>query len=199
MVDLANYDNRTYDPQRGLWMQAAWFFFGLPLLRCRILPFSGVRTWVLRLFGAKIGTGVVIRPGVRVKYPWLLSIGDHSWLGEDCWIDNLVLVTIGSNACLSQGCYLCTGNHNWADVGFTLITKPITVCDGAWVGARALVAPGLTVGECAILTAGSVGKKDIPPYEIHDGNPAHFVKKRRFANAEVHGWTPAPRPVGAPR
>lgn len=182
MVDLADYQNRSYSPNRSKWIQAAWFFAGLPLLRCSILPFSSVRRFLLRLFGAHIGVGVVIKPGVRVKYPWLFAVGDHTWLGEDCWVDNLVQVTVGKNACLSQGAYLCTGNHDWSDIHFGLIVKPIAIHDGAWVGAHAIVAPGVTLGQCSILTAGSVASSDIPPFHIYTGNPAKLSRIRHFRN-----------------
>ena len=178
MTDLSQFDNSWYSPGRGLFLQILWFFCGAPLLRCSILPFSSVRRVLLRLFGARVGAGVVIKPGVRVKYPWHLSIEHHSWIGEDCWIDNLTGVSIGPNACVSQDAYLCTGNHDWSDPAFGLIVKTISIGDGAWVGARALIAPGVSLGEGAVAAAGSVVTHDIPAYEIHVGNPARFTRKR---------------------
>jgi putative colanic acid biosynthesis acetyltransferase WcaF len=133
---------------------------------------------LLRLFGARIGCGVVIKPGVRVKFPWRLRIGNHSWIGESVWLDDLCEISIGSNCCISQGAYLCTGNHDWSDPSFRLILKPIVLCDGAWVGAHAIVCPGVTLGEQAVATAGSVVTKDIPPLEIHAGNPAAVTRRR---------------------
>lgn len=177
-VQLSTYSNAWYQPGRPLGWQMAWFFLGLPLLRSAFLPGSGIRAWLLRLFGATLGEGVVIKPGVRVKYPWQLHIGSHSWIGEDCWIDNLAPVHIGSDACLSQGSYLCTGNHDWSDPSFGLLPKSIGIKDGAWVGARTTVCPGVTLHECAVLAAGSVASRDIPPYEIHAGNPARFIRQR---------------------
>src|SRR5215831_12221797 len=111
VIDLSKYKH-SYHPGRPWIVCAAWFLVGLPLLRCSVLPSSGLRRWLLRLFGAEIGEGAVIKPGVRVKYPWLLRIGRHCWIGEDCWIDNLAQVSLGSNVCLSQGAYLCTGSHD---------------------------------------------------------------------------------------
>lgn len=178
MIDLAHYDRRSYDPSQPVWVQAAWFLVGLPILRCSILPLSSVRRWILGIFRAKIGVGVVIKPGVRIKYPWLLSVGDHSWLGEDCWIDNLAPVSLGKNVCISQGAYLCTGNHDWTDENFSLFVKPINIADGAWVCARAFVAPGVNLGEYAVLTAASVATDDIPPFHIHGGNPAKLLRVR---------------------
>src|SRR3954451_18365268 len=85
-VRLAEFDNRWYDPGRSAAMRAIWLFIGAPLVRSSMIPFSSIKAAILRRFGARIGRRVVIKPGVRVKYPWLLSVGDHSWIGEDAWI-----------------------------------------------------------------------------------------------------------------
>ena len=178
-LDLSAFDNSgSYHPGRSVLIRSAWFFVGLPLLRCSVIPSSGFRARLLRAFGARIGTGVILKPGVRVKYPWRLAVGDHTWLGEDCWIDNIADVRIGSHACISQGAYLCTGNHDWSSQTFSLVTGPIAIGDGAWVGARAVVCPGVTLGDLAILTAGGIGARNIPEREIHGGNPAVFLRKR---------------------
>lgn len=178
-IDLSRFDNAWYAPRRSRLVQALWFFLGLPVLRCAWLPSSAVRVAVLRLFGATVGSGVVIKPGVRVKYPWRLVVGNRSWIGEDAWIDNLADVTIGDDVCISQGVYLCTGNHDWSDPAFGLIVKPIRLGSGSWVGARSVVCPGVELGELAVLTAGSVAVRPIPASEIHSGNPASLTRKRR--------------------
>lgn len=179
-VDLSRYDNSWYSPGRPFWVAALWFFTGAPLVRCSLLPGSGFRRVLLRLFGARIGQGVVIKPGVRVKYPWRLEVGDHAWIGEDCWIDNLDLVRVGSNACLSQAVYICTGLHDAADPRFGLKTRPIEFRDGSWAGAHAIIYPGVVLHEGAIATAGSVVRRDVAAWEVHAGNPAQFVKRREL-------------------
>jgi putative colanic acid biosynthesis acetyltransferase WcaF len=179
-VRLRDYDNSWYQPGRSRLWQAAWFFFGQPVVSSSILPSSAVRVALLRFFGAQIGTGVVIKPGVRVKYPWHLKVGDDVWLGEGCWIDNLTSVRIGNDACISQGAYLCTGNHNWSDPTFSLSVEPILLGDGSWVGAKAFLAPGVVLGEGAVAAGGSVVSKNIPAYEIHAGNPSEFVRRRQI-------------------
>jgi putative colanic acid biosynthesis acetyltransferase WcaF len=123
-----------------------------------------------------------------------LQVGDFCWIGEDAWIDNLVPVTLGNNAVISQGAYLCTGNHDWSSPGFDLRAQPIRLEDGSWVGARAFVGPGVTLGECAIAAAGSVVVRSIPPYEIHAGNPAVFSRRR-----EIRESNPKPSAAGALR
>lgn len=181
-VDLSRFDNSWYRPGRSRLAQALWYFFGLPLLRCSWLPGSSYRTALLRLFGARVGRGVVIKPGVRVKYPWRLQVGDFSWIGEDVWIDNLADVRIGSHACISQGAYLCTGNHDWSDPHIGLIVRPAELGDASWIGARAIVTLGVTVGEGAVAAAGSLVRASIPAWEIHAGNPAMFVRQRLIRN-----------------
>jgi putative colanic acid biosynthesis acetyltransferase WcaF len=140
----------------------------------------GLKSRILRAFGAEIGTGFLIKPGVHIKYPWRLSVGDHVWLGERAWIDNMGDVVIASHACVSQGAYLCTGNHDWSDPGMGLVVKPITVERGAWVGAFAKIGPGVTVGEEAIVTLGSVLLKDAEPRGVYAGNPATKVRERHI-------------------
>ena len=139
---------------------------------------------IMRLFGANIGQGVVARHGIKVKYPWHLSIGNDCWIGEDCWFDNLAPIWVGNDVCLSQGVYLCTGNHDWSSSGFGLIVKGITLRDGSWLGAKCVIGPGVEIGECAIAGMGSVVTKNIPPFEIHSGNPAVFVRLRSLDRSE---------------
>ena len=184
-INLKNYDNSWFKTGRSALVCAAWFFLGSPIVSCRINPSSAVRRFVLRLFGSKVGAGVVLKPGVRVKYPWRLEIGENSWIGEDSWIDCLALVSIGSNVCLSQGCYLCTGNHDWSDPSFGLIVKPIHIGESSWVGAKSLVCPGVVLGPGSVLSAGSVATTSIPPMEIWAGNPARFTRRRELRSSST--------------
>jgi putative colanic acid biosynthesis acetyltransferase WcaF len=166
-------------------VQALWFFVGLPLLRCQVIPSSAFRRVLLRAFGATIGTRVVIKPGVRVKFPWRFHVGDDSWIGEDAWVDNLADVEIGSNVCISQGAYLCTGNHDWSDPAFTLRVQGITVGDSVWIGARATICPGIHMGEGSIAAAGSVVTRSVGEFETHAGNPASRQSMRNIQEAIV--------------
>lgn len=130
------------------------------------VPGSRQRVLALRAFGARIEEGVVIKPHVRVKFPWRLSIGAHSWIGEEVWIDNLADVSIGAHCCVSQGAYLCTGSHDWRSETFDLITEPIRISDGAWICARASVAPGVTIGAGAVVGLGSIITRDVEPFAL---------------------------------
>ena len=167
-----------YSPGVAFWKQLLWYYIGCPLVKSGLVPFSGVKVWILRRFGTAVGTGVRIKPGVCVKFPWKLTIGDHSWMGENAWIDNVGPITIGDNVCISQGVYLCTGNHDWSVSTFNLRVGAIHVQSGSWLGAKSVVGPGVTVGEGAILTLGSVATRSLTPMTIYSGNPAQAVKTR---------------------
>jgi putative colanic acid biosynthesis acetyltransferase WcaF len=177
-VDLSRPDNSGYAVGRSRLVWVLWHFLGSPIVRSNWLPVSRLKVIALRLFGAKIGRSVYIKPGVKVKFPWYLTIGDYSWIGEDAWIDNLAEVHIGSHVCISQSAYLCTGNHDWTTTNMKLFRRPIVLEDGCWVGARAVVCPGVTVGAAAILSVGSIATKNIPPNQIWTGNPATYTRRR---------------------
>lgn len=177
-VDLSRYDNAWYCPQRGIVWRLIWHVVSVLIVKNQLNISSRIKTAVLRLFGARIGQGVVIKPGVNIKYPWHLQIGDHAWIGEDVWLDCLVPIRIGSHTCISQGAYLCTGNHDWTDPSFGLIVKPIEIEAGAWVGAKAVILPGAHVASHAVVGAGSVISSTTKPYMIYAGNPAVPIKER---------------------
>jgi putative colanic acid biosynthesis acetyltransferase WcaF len=171
-VDLSRYDNRWYHPGRSLVMRTLWYFSNVLFLLNPLNPSSKLKIFLLRVFGARIGQGVVIKPGVNVKYPWNLAIGDHSWIGEGVWLDCLERIEIGNNVCISQGSYLCTGNHDWSDCAFKLVLKPIMVDDGSWIGAKAILLPGTKMRTHSIACAGSVLGQSTEAFTIYEGNPA---------------------------
>lgn len=177
-VDLSQYNNDWYQPggnfiKRGLWYVVNVLFFLNPLN-----PISSLKTSLLRLFGAKIGQGVIIKPGVNIKYPWHLTVGNHVWIGEKVWIDNLTSVRLEDHVCLSQGAMLLTGNHNYKRPGFDLMIDEIHLARGTWIGAQAMVCPGVRTGEQAILTVCSVATSDLSAHTIYQGHPAIAVRER---------------------
>ncbi len=179
-TDLSRFDNSWYRPgnpvKRGL-----WYFFNIVFLLNPWNPFNGLRVGVLKLFGAKISRGVVIKPRVNIKYPWKLEIGAYTWIGEAVWIDNLGEVKIGAHCCVSQGAMLLCGNHNYKKHTFDLMVQGIHLEDGAWAGAQSLVAPGVTCHSHSVLSAGSVATKNLEAYGIYQGNPATKVKERKMS------------------
>lgn len=184
-VRLREYDNSWYDPGGSFAKRLLWMFVGQPCLGSKWIPSSGLRVRLLRAFGARVGEGVVIKPAVKVKYPWHLELGDDCWIGEEAWVDNLTSVRIGRNACVSQGAYLCTGNHDWSDPRFGLRVEPIELGEGAWAGAKCILMPGTVLGAYAIAAAGAVVKGCVPDSEIHAGNPARRVRARRIRGVEA--------------
>jgi len=175
-VDLSKYKNPHYQPG-PLWKRATWHVINALFIQS-FLPFSNLKILLLKLYGAKIGTGCTIKPGVNIKHPWMLSIGNHSWIGENVWIDNIAPVKIGSHCCLSQGVTIIVGNHRYDKVHFDLTLHPIELEDGVWIGAKSILLPGAHLQEQCVVTAGSVIKGRIPNNEIWGGNPAIFLKKR---------------------
>jgi len=147
-----------------------------------IFPFpSTLKIKLLKLFGARIGKNLVIKPNTNIKYPWFLTIGDNCWIGEEVWIDNLAQVRMGSNVCLSQGSYLLTGSHNYKKESFDLILGEIILEDGVWIGAKAIVCPNITCKTHSVLSVNSVATSDLKAYSIYQGNPAQFKRKREIS------------------
>lgn len=156
-----------------------WRIVGLPLLSS-FIPGTIWRKILLMIFGSKIGKGGRIKPYVKVTYPWKLKIGHHCWIGEEVWIDNLDHVKIGDNVCLSQKTYLCTGNHNYKSLNFDLITKTITIENGSWIGACCIILPGSLIGSNSVVSMGSLFKGIAKKNSIYGGNPAEFLRERKF-------------------
>ena len=179
-TDLSVYDNSWYKPGENALKRMLWYFCNVMFIKNHYNPLSGLRCHLLRVFGAKIGKGVVIKPGVNIKYPWRLKIGDYSWIGEDVWIDNLEDITIGHNCCISQGAMLLCGNHNYELHTFDLIVKPIVIEDGAWIGAKSVVCPGVTAKFHSILCVGAVANKDLDEYGIYKGIFAEKTAMRKI-------------------
>jgi len=143
---------------------------------------NGFKVWILRTFGSKIGLKVVIKPWVKIKFPWNLTLGDHVWLGEEVWIDNISMVTIQSHVCISQGALIITGNHNYTKSYFPLITKPILIEEGVWVCAKAIVTGGVTLKNHSVLSLGCIATKDLDSYYIYGNFPLEKIKPRTISS-----------------
>lgn len=178
---LQNYKNRhsfRSKAARAVW-NVVWLLLFRPTPRGNL--FRPWRAFLLKCFGARLGRGANVLPSCRIWQPWRLTMGDHSCLSErvDCY--NAAPITIGAQAVISQDAFLCTASHDIASPIMELITAPITIGPQAWVCARAVVLPGVTVGEGAVLAAAAVAPKDIPPWAIAAGNPAHPIGTRTLA------------------
>lgn len=183
-IGASRVRNDLFDPCLGLtrgrplWVEATWhlcksLFFLTPV------PFpSALKRGILRWFGARIGIGVVIKPRVNIHLPWKLTVGDWSWIGEEACLLNLEPISIGSHCCVSQRAFLCTGNHDYTVSSMPYRNQPIRVGDGAWVGAQAFVAPGVSVGRETVVAAGSVVTRDLPAGCVCSGNPCLPVRRR---------------------
>ena len=177
-ISLGTFRVADFAPGRSAIVCASWYVVSLAIFESGWFPFFGVKRWLLRLFGATVGRGVIIKPRVRIKFPWRCRFGDHCWVGEEVWIDNLVAVHLANDVCLSQGVYLCTGSHDHRRSTFELIVKPIVIEEKVWIAARAVVLQGVTVGRGAVVAAGSVVPRDVSSGAIVAGSPCRVIGKR---------------------
>ncbi len=175
-TDLSKFNNSWYKPG-GIFRRVGWYFVQAAFFRSAF-PVSSIKVQLLRMFGAKVGDGVVLKPHIRIKYPWKLNVGNFVWIGEDCWIDNLAQVTIADHCCLSQGSFLLCGNHDFSKSTFDLMIGEIVLEEGVWIGAKSVVCPGVTCHAHAVLSVGSIATKDLEAYSIYQGIPAMKIKDR---------------------
>jgi len=175
-MDLSQYSVAHFDRGASRLKEAAWVFIKCIFFQNPWPWPSGLRVSLLRLFGAKVGEGVVIRASVNITFPWRLTVGGHVWIGEEVTILSLADVTIESNVCISQRAYLCTGSHDFRSNTFDLKTNPIIIRSGCWIAAQALVGMGVEVGAGSVVSAGSVLLESVPPRSFVRGNPGVVVK-----------------------
>ncbi|HEU4554240.1 MAG TPA: WcaF family extracellular polysaccharide biosynthesis acetyltransferase [Chitinophaga sp.] len=177
-TELSKFTTGNYHPGAGKLKVLIWYFFNYGVMNSAFPWPYGIKSALLRMFGARVGKGLVIKTKVRIKNPWRLTIGDHCWIGESVWIDNLEDVVLGNNVCVSQGALLLTGNHDYKKSDFPYRLGKITIEDGVWIGAQAVVCPGVVCRSHAILTVGSVATRELEPWGIYSGNPAVAVRER---------------------
>lgn len=152
MISLSTFNNASYCRGVSRWRELGWWAVRSVFFAPWFPVPSGIKVALLRFFGAKVGRGVVIRSRVNITMPWRVEIGDHVWIGDEVMILSLEQVKVGSNVCISQRAFLCTGSHDFRSEGFDLVTKPIEIGDSCWIAASAFVAPG------AVLAAGTMVK-----------------------------------------
>ena len=177
-TDLSSFDNKWFKPGASGIKRILWYYTNLIFFLSPFFTSLKLKVRLLRWFGAKVGNGVIIKPSVNIKYPWKLKIGNNVWIGENAWIDNLAIIVIGDNVCISQGAMLLCGNHNYKKSSFDLLTGAITIEEGAWIGAKAIVCPGVICMTHSVLTVGSIAVNNLEPFMVYQGNPALAVRKR---------------------
>ncbi len=177
LQNLDTFKNEEFKRGASYFKQVLWHFCSSLFFKSSF-PFYGIKVKLLKLFGAKVGNKVLIKPHVNIKFPWRLIIRDNVWIGEQVWIDNLDTVFIGNNVCLSQGAMLLCGNHNYKSAAFELFTAPITIQNHVWICAKAIVGPGVLCEEGAILKPLSFANNKLIAGGIYCGNPAVFIKYR---------------------
>lgn len=162
--------------RRLLWLTVVALFF-------RPWPYflgRRFRLWLLSSFGARIGRHVTFFPSVRVWAPWNFSCGEYVAFDHSVYLYSVAPIIIGSKVAISEGAFLCTASHDISRASRPLTTAPIRVGDGAWIGARAFIHPGVTIGEGAVVGACAVVTRDVPPWAVVAGNPARIVKMREL-------------------
>jgi putative colanic acid biosynthesis acetyltransferase WcaF len=155
-----------------------WWLVQSTLFACSPQFMFGWRRWLLKLFGAKVGKGVLLRPSVKVTYPWKVTIGDFAWLGDDVVLYSLGEIEIGANAVVSQRSYLCAASHDYTQPDFPIYAKKVCIGAQAWLATDVFIAPGVTVGEGAVVGARSSVFHDLPPMMVCVGCPAKPIKPR---------------------
>ncbi len=181
---LDQYNNDWYQPGRNALLRICWYYTNLIFFQSGWFPITFLKVKLLRLFGARVGEGVVIKPGVNIKYPWKLHIENHVWIGEHTWIDNLSNVYMGSHTCISQGAMLLTGSHHYKKTSFDLMIGDIVLEEGVWIGAQAVICPGVTCHSHSVLAVNSVAVSNLEAYTIYQGNPAVAKRKREIGEEQ---------------
>lgn len=177
VIDLSAAGKGNYRAKRGVLIELIWFVVEACVINNKLLPLSSVRVALLRLFGAKIGTGCRFVHPLRVKSPWNLEVGDNCWFGVDVWIYNQALIRIGSNVCISQGTFLSAGSHDMSTT-MDLRVAPIVIEDGVWITSKCVVQMGVTIGRSAVVTPLSVVHRSLDPEGVYGGNPCRFIRNR---------------------
>lgn len=179
-VDLRKYNPSQHNLGRSKWIVILWWFLQGILFPLSLHNFNGFRVWLLRLFGAKIGRGVVIRPSARFIYPWKVAIDDFSWIGDDVVFYSVDKIKIGCHCVISQKSYLCTGSHDIKDSAFGLIAAPISIGNGVWVASDCFIAPGIAIGANTVIGARSSVFHHISEGKVAWGTPCEVRRTREI-------------------
>lgn len=187
VIDLSKVPGKREAWDRPSWVIYLWALCELLLITNPFQISSGLRVRMLRLFGAKIGEGVILRPRIRVKFPWKLSVGARCWIGEGVWIHNQDHIEIGSDVVVSQESFLTTGTHAFRS-DMALETRPVVIEDGVWITSRCMVLAGSRIGRSAVILPNTVVRGEVPAGTVF-GTPSGKVIGRRFNDLPTTGVT----------
>jgi putative colanic acid biosynthesis acetyltransferase WcaF len=168
---------RGFRGRSGIFVQCWWVVQTL-LFKTSPQCMYAWRRFLLRCFGAQIGTKVKIRPSVHIQFPWKIAIGDYSWIGDNVVLYSLGDITIGKNVVISQKSYLCTGSHNYTDKNFAIYSLPIIIEDSCWLATDVFVSPGIVIRNGTVVGARSSVFHSLPAGKICFGTPAMVIKNR---------------------
>ena len=167
------------------WFVQLWWLVQSTLFGMSPQFMYGWRRWLLRLFGAEIGEQVLVRPTVRITYPWKVKVGDYSWIGDNVVLYSLGEIEIGKNVVISQKSYICTASHDYGTPSFDIFAKKVVIEDQVWLAADVYVSPGVSIGKGALVGARSSVFSDMPAGMICLGSPAKPVKLRPHENTSA--------------
>jgi putative colanic acid biosynthesis acetyltransferase WcaF len=176
--DLSQFQMPPKFRGRPAWLVQFWWLIQDTLFGMSPQFLYSWRRFLLRLFGASIGKKVLIRPTVRITYPWKVTIGDYAWIGDKVELYSLGEIHIGAHSVISQCCYICTGSHDYASLAFDIYEKPVNIGEQAWIASDVFIAPGVTIGSGTVVGIRSTVLHDLPPGMICFGNPARVIKPR---------------------
>lgn len=178
-IDLSKFNSRAgLDRGRSRFVEICWYIIKIIFFLSAIPWPNRIKRIILLVFGAQVGNGVIIKPRVNIHFPWKLSIGNNSWIGEEVFILNFEPISIGDNVCVSQRAFLCGGNHDYKEPTFRYRNGPIVLEDEAWVGAQTFIAPNVIIEKGAVVTAGSIVYQSQPADKVCSGNPCKPIKER---------------------
>jgi putative colanic acid biosynthesis acetyltransferase WcaF len=179
-IDLRKYDQSWFDRGKPTWFIMLWWF-----VQAIVFPISPhnthfIRCGLLRLFGAKIGKSVIIRPTARFTYPWKVKIGDYSWVGDDVVFYSVDRIEVGCHCVISQKSYLCTGSHDLQDIAFQFLSAPIAIGNGTWIATDCFIAPGVKIGSNSVIGARSSVFGNISEATVAWGSPCRDRYSRQM-------------------
>lgn len=176
--DLASFQLPENFRGKPGWYVQLWWLVQASLFQLSPQAMYGWRRWLLKVFGAKLGKKVMVRPTAKITYPWKVSIGDYSWIGDEVILYSLGEIEIGCNVVISQKSYICAASHDYTSPNFDIFAKKVQIEDEVWLATNVFVAPGVTIGKGAVVGACGSVFNNLPPMMLCIGSPAKPLRQR---------------------